>query len=116
MRRNKPPFNKFQPEMKYRILIAVLLLLLMQACKQENFKPDRRDSRLPKYTERGNQVGGALINNVAWKTNYKAFAFGIHHAFYMINHRDGDSLTPGPEGKPAVCTGRSADIAHAANR
>ncbi|RAJ90838.1 hypothetical protein LX87_05467 [Larkinella arboricola] len=53
---------------------ALLLLLLFTSVtvsyRKTVFEPDLTDPRLPAYTQKGNQVGGAFINGVAWQTYY----------------------------------------------
>ena len=74
---------------------GILLLLVatgLFGCLKEKFEPYRGDRRLPKYTEKGNQVSGALINNVAWKTHFKPFRSGRTEVFSLRNNALGDSL------------------------
>ncbi len=80
--------------MKLRFLIGFSLLAItyiLTACDREKFKPDRNDKRLPKYTEKGNQVAGALINDVAWKTYYSTFG-RFKDELGITNYPKGDSI------------------------
>ncbi len=68
--------------------------LSLSGCLTENFIPDIDNPNLPKYTEDGNQVGGALVNSVAWKTNYAVNYDGpTSSVFYFTNFVKGDSVT-----------------------
>ncbi len=55
----------------YHCLLLLLLGCLLTACDKEVFEPDTGDGRLPKYTEKGNNIAGALVNDVAWKSEYQ---------------------------------------------
>ncbi len=78
-------------------LCTVLLLSCLMAvsgCLIEKFTPDDNNPSLPKYTEDGNQVGGALVNKVAWKTDFAVNYDGpTRRSFYFTNSSKGDSLT-----------------------
>jgi len=81
-----------------RFLISaflILVLLKVSGCREEKFVPDPDDPRLPKYTESGNEVAGALISNVAWKTNLKVHFDGPYPLppFFIHNYPNADSLT-----------------------
>jgi hypothetical protein len=55
----------------YINLIAITLLTLTTGCTVSIFVPDPIDPRLPKYTEGGNNVAGAFIDQEVWKSqNY----------------------------------------------
>src|SRR5260221_5113884 len=81
-----------------RHLISALMLLILlkvSGCREEKFVPDPDDPRLQKYTESGNDVGGALISNVAWKTNLVIsydVSPGSPPPFYIHNYPNADSL------------------------
>lgn len=47
--------------------VLVILLLILNAC-EGIFVPDPIDPRIPKYTEDGNNVAGAFINDITWKS------------------------------------------------
>jgi hypothetical protein len=71
-----------------------LMMFILYSCIEEKFIPDTSDQRLPKYTENGNQVGGALINNVAWKTDFwTTIDMGWNRSFYFTKYSTGDSVT-----------------------
>jgi hypothetical protein len=72
-------------------ICIVILLTTLKSC-DETFVPDPQDSRLPKYTETGNKVAGALINDVAWKTNWFVSEAGANRCFYFTNYAQGDSI------------------------
>ena len=77
-----------------KIAILVFAILLLNSCRQEIFVPDNTDPRLPAYTEKGNQVGGALVNNIAWKTNFfTTIDMGWNRSFYFTNYTNSDSIT-----------------------
>ena len=42
--------------------------------RDSDFNPDSEDSRLPAYSEKGNDIAGALINNDAWRAERKPFS------------------------------------------
>lgn len=64
--------------------ILVTLVLFFDGCREEEFLPDPADPRLPQYTEDGNQVAGALVNDIAWKTNFWAsLDMGWNRSFYF---------------------------------
>jgi hypothetical protein len=71
----------------------ICLIVIVAACRKEGFVPDPDDARLPKYTESGNMVGGALVNDVAWKTRWESKTQGEYKAFYFTNYPAGDSVT-----------------------
>lgn len=80
-----------------RIILTVTIIgaivLFASGCLEENFIPDPSDPRLPKYTEDGNQIGGALVNDVAWKTNFETGFNFTNRSFYFTNYSSGDSVT-----------------------
>jgi len=45
-----------------------VLFMLLTSCVESVYIPDPIDPRLPKYTEVGNNVGGALLNDKLWKS------------------------------------------------
>jgi hypothetical protein len=80
--------------MRYLIsAMLVLILFKVSGCLEEKFIPDPGDPRLPKYTESGNEVAGALISNMAWKTNFKTFFDAPpSYDFYIYNYPNTDSI------------------------
>ena len=82
-----------------RILFAIVAILLLTNCRREEFVPDPNDKRLPQYTEEGNMIGGALVNEVAWRTRWERKALGEYKAFYFTNYATGDSVTLDLQGK-----------------
>src|SRR5687768_552011 len=80
-----------------KLILAVTfvgsIVLFASGCLEENFIPDPSDPRLPKYSEDGNQIGGALVNDVAWKTNFEAGCNYTNRSFYFTNYSSGDSIT-----------------------
>jgi hypothetical protein len=50
-------------------------VLLLTACV-EIFVPDPVALRIPRYSEKGYQVAGAFVNEVAWKTEFDCMLFG----------------------------------------
>ncbi len=70
----------------------VIFSLLLVSC-EGIFIPDPIDPRLPKYTEKGNNVAGALINNNIWKSIVKSsFMNVINQPIIKIYHKK-DSVT-----------------------
>ncbi|MEO5976725.1 MAG: hypothetical protein ABIS36_11540 [Chryseolinea sp.] len=70
---------------------VVLVLLSAMSC-EPLYIPDPIDPRLPKYTESGNNVAGALINDQLWKSDIEYGWFGGFYepdVYYIVN---GDSL------------------------
>ena len=51
--------------------IVLTLLTLIIVCCESIFVPDPIDPRLPKYTENGNNVAGAFINQEVWRSQKK---------------------------------------------
>ena len=82
-------------KLKLIITLSILGFLITKSigCKKR-FIPDPVDPRLPKYTEDGNQVAGALINETAWKTDWGLKGeWGGNRSFYFTNYPAGDSIT-----------------------
>lgn len=52
----------------YTNRILLVLIFFVQTSCEGIFIPDPIDPRLPKYTEEGNNVAGALIDNKIWKS------------------------------------------------
>jgi hypothetical protein len=52
----------------YIKFIFLILVTMTFACNDSTFVPDPIDPRLPKYTESGNNVAGAFINQEVWKS------------------------------------------------
>ena len=76
------------------LVSLALLLIYFESCLQEKFIPDPADPRLPKYTESGNEVAGALINNIAWKSEFfVGFDNPSVDPCYLTNYLRGDSAT-----------------------
>ena len=64
--------------------ILVTIALFFDGCLEEQFIPDPSDPRLPQYTEDGNQVAGALVNDIPWKTNFRtSIDMGWNRSFYF---------------------------------
>jgi hypothetical protein len=80
--------------MRYLIsALLVLMLLKVSGCLEEKFVPDPNDPRLPKYTESGNEIAGALISNMSWKTDFQLYIdMPSNYAFYISNYPNADSL------------------------
>jgi len=80
---------------KYTSIIKSLLIfvvLVMNSCSGE-FIPDPIDPRLPKYTEEGNNVAGAFINDNTWESVVSiGFPYGQHDAPSITAYRVSDSL------------------------
>ncbi len=70
---------------------AVVLCLFFVAC-EGTFVPDPIDPRLPKYTEEGNSVAGALVNNEIWKSQVSFFIYAYEEPTITISPND-DSIT-----------------------
>ncbi|MCA4898481.1 MAG: hypothetical protein ACK514_04355 [Bacteroidota bacterium] len=75
-------------------VLLVGWVFAFSGCLKEKFVPDNDIPSIPKYTEEGNQVGGALVNKTAWKTNFAVnFDGPTRRSFYFTNHSKGDSVT-----------------------
>lgn len=64
---------------KYRLKNSLLLLfisILVYSCDPV-YIPDPIDPRLPKYTEKGNDVAGAFINDTLWRSEFYGSFFGL---------------------------------------
>jgi len=74
------------------VSLALGFFLGLDGCLKEVFTPDPSDPRLPAYTEKGNEIGGALINNVAWKSDY-FFGFDNPSTYpcHLLNFASKDS-------------------------
>jgi hypothetical protein len=65
---------------KNRILIFLLTAIIsisIQSCvdlRDSDFYPDDEDSRLPRYSEKGYDIAGALLNDNAWRAERKPFS------------------------------------------
>src|SRR6478752_4585042 len=74
-----------------KISIGVLAFLLI-AC-ESLYIPDPIDPRLPKYTDRGNDVGGALVNGRLWKSVVTHdWIYGSQYVPTLHYYSDQDSL------------------------
>ena len=72
-------------------LLAVVFLLLI-AC-DGIFVPDPIDPRIPKYTEEGNNVAGAYINDNIWESMVKiGFPYTYNEPFIVVS-QENDSLS-----------------------
>lgn len=65
-------------------LWAVIVCLLFVAC-EGTFVPDPINPRLPKYTEDGNGVAGALVNNDIWKSQVEFFIYSYDEPYIIIS-------------------------------
>lgn len=85
---------------KFLVVLSLSSVLALSGCLIEKFNPDPDNPNLPKYTEEGNQVGGALVNKVAWKTDYAVNYDGpTASVFYFTNFSEGDSVMVTLSGK-----------------
>lgn len=55
--------------MRLSIFVSLLVVYVSFSCKEEVFIPDPETPGLPRYSESGHNVAGALINNVIWGTD-----------------------------------------------
>ena len=64
--------------MKRKILYCCLfsLPLLALKCEEANFTPDSENQELPAYTEDGNNIWGAIVNNVVFRSSINCHSFG----------------------------------------
>ena len=73
-------------------IISIVILLLIYSCTS-NFIPDPIDPRLPKYTESGNNVAGAMVNDLVWKSEVRLGIFyGSNDLPYYQLYPEKDSL------------------------
>lgn len=69
-----------------------VLLLLLSSCG-EVYIPDPVELRIPKYSEDGNQVAGAIINGESWKTEFDCgFLAGCYYPLQISSFPNADSL------------------------
>jgi len=61
--------------------------------------PDPIDPRLPKYTDDGNDVGGAFINGSLWRSEYFLSLFSGTNEPHLRYNATTDSLSINFEGK-----------------
>lgn len=73
-------------------ILYFLLASVIQSCEYSVYIPDPIDPRLPKYTEVGNNVAGALINGVLWKSEVKRLTFGTTGEPQFSYYTASDSL------------------------
>jgi hypothetical protein len=71
--------------------ILVILFFLLIAC-DGIFVPDPIDPRLPKYTEEGNDVAGAFINNRIWESIVSFNFLNVYNAPLIAAWQENDSL------------------------
>ncbi len=64
-------------------LWAVCCCVLLAAC-EGTFVPDPLDPRLPKYTEEGNNVAGAFVNNEIWESKMGFFIYTYDEPYIEI--------------------------------
>ena len=77
--------------------VLVYLFLILNGC-DGIFVPDPIDPRIPKYTEDGNNVAGAFINDNAWKSIVtKKFPYFYNEPFITVWQKS-DSLAIGFSG------------------
>lgn len=90
----------------------LLILLLLSGCG-EVYIPDPVELRIPKYTEDGNQVAGAIINGESWKTAYDCgFLAGCYFPLQISSFPNADSLVLVFHGslQEGLNRGKSLDI------
>ncbi len=82
--------------------ILVVLFMLTLVCCETEFIPDPLDPRLPKYSETGKNVAGAIINQEIWNSvdNY-SFAYVVNEP--MIFLFENDSLHIVFKGNSTIC-------------
>jgi hypothetical protein len=78
-------------------IIIALFLLTLQSCESK-FILDPIDPRLPKYTETGNNVAGALVNQDIWKSVLSYSLAGTTNLPVIKVYSAGDSLVISFEG------------------
>ncbi len=79
-------------------LLMLLLCTLLNACSG-TFVPDPIDPRLPKYTEDGNNVAGAFINDGVWESIVSSMPFtGASNRPSLTTWQEEDSLVLRFEG------------------
>jgi hypothetical protein len=98
---------------KLNLIIIVIffgcLITGSQGC-EERFIPDPLDPRLPKYTEDGNMVAGALINDVAWKTDWRVDIEYRNRSFYFTSYPAGDSISLTIDGSYIEGPDKNTDV------
>jgi len=71
-------------------ILKLLAVALLASCEAV-FVPDPIDPRLPKYTEDGNDVAGALVDGDIWKNYYKNLFFTSYYLLQIEAYQP-DSL------------------------
>ncbi len=90
---------------KYRCINRVFLITLIPIliCCEGIFVPDPIDPRLPKYTEDGNDVAGAFINQEIWRSVVVHGLWGIQDRPTISAYVTDDSLVIKFEGQLPDC-------------
>lgn len=74
------------------IIWIISLALLMLSC-EDFFIPDPVDPSLPKYTEKGSNFAGAIINDGVWKSHFERYTNGSDDEPIVHYFSFRDSLT-----------------------
>lgn len=77
-------------------IIVVLTVVLLASC-DSIFVPDPIDPRLPKYTEKGNNVAGAYIDGMIWESEEEVVSIPFLHLYtvdkpYLDVWKEKDSI------------------------
>lgn len=62
--------------MRFHLFFLITMLVAFNSCvdlRDSDFYPDVDDSRLPRYSEKGYDIAGALINGDAWRSQRRPF-------------------------------------------
>src|ERR1035437_590386 len=79
-------------------LLLICSMLALLSC-EGLYIPDPIDPRLPKYTENGNDVAGAIINNIYWTSVERIGFQTTSYKPYIITSAITDSLVIQFSGK-----------------
>ncbi len=82
-----------------KIFTLLSAFLVFFACSPSVYIPDPLDLRLVKYTEDGNNVGGALINDNIWTSEIEISFPSSNRACSITNYVPNDSLVVSFIGK-----------------
>jgi len=72
-------------------LISLLFALALASC-EANFVPDPLDPRLPQYSENGNNVAGAYVNDAIWTSEVELGFFTSYNKPLIVAAPSVDSL------------------------
>lgn len=75
-----------------KAFLVTAALLMLQSCELSEYISDPLDPRLPRYSEEGNNVAGAFLNDIVWKSSLEWYFGGVSNRPYIHSYPEGDSL------------------------